>query len=577
MKRSLLALLFIAVTLTSYSQSNCGNLDFEDQDFTGWTLYTASTAATSTDAPVNITPYTGANITGTNDPTAFHANVTPNYANYFGLFFPSNYTGGTFARVNHMGNGNGVGILDRTFTVTSNQPFVNFSYMFVAMTGHTYLDQPYFRIMAYDQNNQVIPSSTLEIVAVGSGTATPGFIPYPNLPSHIYKPWTPVSFDFSQYIGQPVTIRFIAADCTQGGHGGYAFVDFDCGGSTAGVPNVWPGDANYDLTVDFLDLFYVGAASGYSGTPRTNHGASWAAAQSVNWNAYSLYLVNAKHADCDGNGTVDNADVLPIALNYGNTHPFKKSVANTIQLTTAASVPINIIADKDTVSTGETLTLDFVIGDNLVAIDSICAIGLTMEYPDQLFDTAATVFETFSSVIGHPSTNLISVSHGRAGSIDLAVCRNDRNNVYNISDGTAFKLHLKTRSDIYIPATMNFSISNIVAMDRSGRKLNFNASPAHVQLVIPENPAALKEILAANVNIAPNPVVNKLLFTKPSGIAGTCYIYSVEGKELMNSPISINGSEQINTADLREGFYFLRLDFNDGSTISKKFFKLSAR
>ena len=45
-----------------------------------------------------------------------------------------------------------------------------------------------------------------------------------------YRNWSTVSIDLNTYIGQNVTIEFIASDCSKTGHLGYAYIDANCYG-----------------------------------------------------------------------------------------------------------------------------------------------------------------------------------------------------------------------------------------------------------------------------------------------------------------------------------------------------------
>jgi gliding motility-associated-like protein len=53
--------------------------------------------------------------------------------------------------------------------------------------------------------------------------------------SFMYKNWQEVSFDVSQYAGKLIEIKFSVVDCSQGGHGGYAYVALRNDGCGAGT------------------------------------------------------------------------------------------------------------------------------------------------------------------------------------------------------------------------------------------------------------------------------------------------------------------------------------------------------
>ena len=78
----------------------------------------------------------------------------------------------------------------------------------------------------YDQNNVPIDCGIYNVTAT---SGVPGFI----TTSYdgdilIYKNWTTVGMDLTNYIGQTVTIEFLTGDCAQSGHFGYAYIDYFC-------------------------------------------------------------------------------------------------------------------------------------------------------------------------------------------------------------------------------------------------------------------------------------------------------------------------------------------------------------
>ncbi|MBS4029395.1 MAG: right-handed parallel beta-helix repeat-containing protein, partial [Ignavibacteriales bacterium] len=86
---------------------------------------------------------------------------------------------------------------------------------------------------------------------------------------------------------------------------------------TIGV-SVWPGDCNNNGTVNSADVLPIGLYYGQTG-PSSGSGTSWQAYNRTPWTAPT----NRIYADANGNGTINSADVLAIGLNYGKTHTAK--------------------------------------------------------------------------------------------------------------------------------------------------------------------------------------------------------------------------------------------------------------
>lgn len=149
-----------------------------------------------------------------------------------------------------------------TLAVSSSNSQITLSYAVVLQNpGHAQTDQPFFQLNLYDQNGTPItgcgnyqvdatmarndPSfvSASRWDAFNNAWTDPGSASYWD--SLFYKPWTQVGVDLTPYIGTNVTIEFRTADCSQGGHFGYAYVDASCSPSQIQV-NMCPGIPNQD-------------------------------------------------------------------------------------------------------------------------------------------------------------------------------------------------------------------------------------------------------------------------------------------------------------------------------------------
>lgn len=132
--------------------------------------------------------------------------------------------------------------------------------------------------------------------------------------------------------------------------------------------DVWPGDANYDLTVNNLDLMWIGLANGNTGPVRPSATNNWTAQPCPDWSNWFFNGINQKHADCDGNGLIDNNDGNVVLLNYGLTHPLKPN--NVSQVNTAAP-DLYLDITQDTTGLSSLVNVDVYCATALNPIDSI--------------------------------------------------------------------------------------------------------------------------------------------------------------------------------------------------------------
>ena len=89
--------------------------------------------------------------------------------------------------------------------------------------SHNFTQQPRFIFDLFDQDMQ----------AVGSACAHADFVASDSLGWNLqngalWKEWTTVGFDLSEFHGQTLNLRFKTQDCTQGAHFGYAYYTTQC-------------------------------------------------------------------------------------------------------------------------------------------------------------------------------------------------------------------------------------------------------------------------------------------------------------------------------------------------------------
>jgi predicted outer membrane repeat protein len=97
----------------------------------------------------------------------------------------------------------------------------------------------------------------------------------------------------------------------------------DMGAYDKQVLSVFPGDLNNDGNVDLLDINSVISFFHKTGIPRYSQGLNWSTDGhgAIAWDNFGSISGSAlTYADADGNGLIDEKDVLAIGLNWGNEH-----------------------------------------------------------------------------------------------------------------------------------------------------------------------------------------------------------------------------------------------------------------
>ncbi|MEI6142092.1 MAG: PKD domain-containing protein [Mariniphaga sp.] len=213
----------------------CNNLSFELGDFTNWTGYTwvYSTDVPSANTPkVQVSLPTARRQVIMTDTTAYD----PNTGNALRKI-PSGYKysarlgdaitsadGGNFRDWDQS--------LKYTMTVDSTNALLVMKFALVLQyaSDHTALMEPRFKLTLLDEKGNTIPDCANYDV-YSTSTTVKGFNSY--TPSGAKDPikwrdWTTVGANLLPYLGQTITLEFMAADCTGRFHYGYAYFVAEC-------------------------------------------------------------------------------------------------------------------------------------------------------------------------------------------------------------------------------------------------------------------------------------------------------------------------------------------------------------
>ncbi|MBL0357917.1 MAG: gliding motility-associated C-terminal domain-containing protein [Chitinophagaceae bacterium] len=223
----------LLLTTSAFSQNaNCPpNIDFESGSFAHWDCFIGS-----------VDTVNGANLITLNADSATpgrHELIDFNTAgfDYYGDFLEACPYGGRYSvKLGNTGVGKEAEGISYTFQIPPSADTFSLTYYYAVVfedPSHDLIEQPRFFVSAYDvETGRVIDCASYNYV---STAAIPGFRRSVHNADVLYKEWTPSSIDFSGFSGRTVRLEFKTADCTRGGHFGYAYLDVGtgCGGVMA--------------------------------------------------------------------------------------------------------------------------------------------------------------------------------------------------------------------------------------------------------------------------------------------------------------------------------------------------------
>ena len=228
MKRIVLfCILCMAAFVQQAAAQSCPpNLDFENGDFTNWDCFIGSTKGVSGQNVIELTA---------SPPTAGrHEIISASSGNQLDRYgkFPMlcPYGGNYSVKLGNNNTGSGAEGLSYTFTVPTGVDTFTFTYFYAVVfedPDHNPYEQPRFFVTAYEvATGQVINCASFDYISNG---AIPGFEQSDVSGSVLFKNWSPASLQFAGLMGKTVRLEFKTADCTRGGHFGYAYLDVGSG------------------------------------------------------------------------------------------------------------------------------------------------------------------------------------------------------------------------------------------------------------------------------------------------------------------------------------------------------------
>lgn len=576
MKHTIRATLFAVFTLASvngYSQSTCGNRDFEDTTFTNWSAASGDNWGTL-NSPVTWVP--GLISNGLNasvsDLLARHTLITTNFIDSMVIDPVTNQPdtqmtslapGGGSVTL-RLGNNNVNAENEKlSYIVTVTPTNYIFTYQFACVMEdpqHLPNEQPYFMVNMYD--------SSMAIIASGTDTfysAQPN-VPFITSPSGMikYRRWTNISVDLTAYVGQNVTVEFINSDCALGGHYAYTYIDVSCLGTL--MANVWPGDCDYDLQANNVDLLSLGIAYNATGTTRAAASNTWVAQPSADWSTNFPLGANYKHSDCNGDGIVDLNDTLAISLNYGQTHPLRLPASDpNVNVTTLPG--LTLVPSVSTVGEGNIVTFDVYAGSAALPVNDLYGIAFKLNFDPYLVHGGSTQMLFTGSALGTRNLSMLGMDKlfPSAGRNDVGMVRTTHVPISGAVYLGSFSL--RTAYNVNSISELQVSFSDVFAVDHNYTHIPLNAQAASV-IIDPSLPAGMNDVQAAPFTFFPNPANDALNITTNNYVAERIIITNLLGQEVLNM-VPTTHTTSINTATLAEGMYHVTVISVNGRTVKE--------
>lgn len=322
---------------------------------------------------------------------------------------------------------------------------------------------------------------------------------------------------------------------------------------------VWPGDANDDLIANNVDVLALGLAFGNNGSPRVapHNNNNWYGHPGADWSTFFANGVNHKHADCDGNRVVQQADLSVISQNYGLTH--NKGLTG---LAGPNDPDLYFDMLQDSANAGDTVTFLVSLGRDTLPADSVYGIAFTFHYDPMLIDSSSVVIHYDSSWLGTLGTDLISLDKDfyGSGSVEIGISRTDqqtRNGWGRIASiSVVVQDDVAGKDFIYENLQLGLSTVTLISADESLIPVNVDTGNVVIYQFVD---GIEEENHLAGVKVYPNPTRNQLIIESPDARLQNLELTDLRGQKLLTQTINNASQTKMELDHLAPGVYFLQL------------------
>ncbi len=363
------------------------------------------------------------------------------------------------------------------------------------------------------------------------------------------------------------TISFGAATLTNAGtNSADVFV-----AKLLGDNNVWPGDTDNNFFVDNTDLLPIGLFYGQTGLLRASVSNIWQPNYAADWGQGQPNGFNIKHADCNGDGTIDSNDTFAINLNFNLIHAISSEHNYNVQRTSASD--IYFVTSSNTYNPGDMVDIEVWAGSNANPVSGLYGLAFNINYTASFVQSGTESITYPVSWLGTPGIDAIKISKTDALA-NTAYCAITRINHTNASGyGKIADFKFQVSSSVTSSSVLNLSVSNYVANDSVGVPIIFNTIKD--SLMIHVSGAGVSELEnGGGVSIYPNPFSSQTIITFSEEQKNTTIkIMNVLGECVLTPPPLRGGREGlIDMSGLAKGVYFLSVNSQQG-VVNRKIVK----
>lgn len=332
---------------------------------------------------------------------------------------------------------------------------------------------------------------------------------------------------------------------------------------------VWPGDIDANGKVSMDDLLSLGWHIGETGSTRPNANPNeWYGQYCPDWGESQSNTENLKHTDVDGDGVVGLNDTAAIANFYGRVHDLMSE-----QVLDPLDYPILLeINSPSNPQAGDYVVVDVFLGEQAFPARELHGLSLDFVFDPRVIDTTTMemFFPNSSWLFDHQSQ--IDLTMRQGVSIRGAASRID--GTIKSGFGLVAKVGFIVEDDLdgikledgILRYPIQVSQASVLSGDGKLYALESNIA------VLEVNMNQHSSVASPELLMYPNPSTDFVQIAMNKGNIRNIQVFDLFGK--LVDHLSFNANPQkivrMNTSSLIPGNYFLKVEADNGTFISKK-------
>lgn len=322
---------------------------------------------------------------------------------------------------------------------------------------------------------------------------------------------------------------------------------------------VWPGDANNNGIVSHVDVLYIGLGYSFNGPIRQGASLNWGPQQAASlWSQSFSGGVNYVHADCDGNGLINEQDILAIDTNYRNlVTPNGGTDSTTIGTNSSPSLEVKFSTDTLPVSGQTVVQTSLNLGDSANVVDSLYGIAFSLTYDPTIVDSISIDLDGGWIARNGGDSLILTRAYvdNSTGRIDAVISRTDQQNATGA--GLIGSINIVMDDNIRIAAdyTLGLQLTSVFALTRAESEVLLQMKSDSLTVVTPLTSA--ESDLVPPLRIYPNPAHDQVVIETNQLLVAPLRLYDASGKLISSIAPQASYRHQLALGHLPAGMYFL--------------------